>query len=74
MEKNDVKNIIKQELEGFIKKKDIKKMIDDSISKEIEKIKEQIITQDDIKKMIRKSIVNQYKVLWEKSSFYINKI
>ena len=62
MEVSEVKQIIKKELKDYLTKKEAEKMIG------------KLLTKDDVRKLIRRAIINQYKVLWEKSSLYINKI
>lgn len=55
-------------------KTDVRKMIEDQLSTEMNKLEKKLITKKDIKEMIRKTIVAQYKYLWEKSAFFINNI
>ena len=50
--------------------------LDQHIKKEVEKLlkKGDYVSKKDVKDMIRKTIVKQYKYLWEKSAFFINQI
>ena len=43
-------------------------------TKGMDEFKKAILTKQDVKELIRKTIVQQYKYLWEKSSFFINQI
>lgn len=64
LSKRDIERIVRDEVkkhlarEKYLTKKDVKDYLD----------------KDEVKKIIRKAIVDQYKVLWMKSSFYINQI
>jgi len=70
-------------------KKEIKEFVKDIVEKEFKKKRQEIKNivrseldtrrltakeREEIKSMIRKTIVAQYKYLWEKSSFFINRI
>ena len=64
-----------------LSKKDIQQIVRDEVQKQLNKEKyltkddvKNYLTQEDVKKIIRKAIVDQYKTLWMKSSFYINQI
>lgn len=60
--------------ESELTKAEIKKMIKDELSSELSKFEKDSLTKKDVKEMIRKTIVAQYKYLWEKSAFFINQI
>lgn len=60
--------------ESELTKAEIKKMIKDELSSELSKFEKTSLTKKDVKEMIRKTIVAQYKYLWEKSAFFINQI
>jgi len=70
-------------------KKEIKELVKDTVKKEFRNNRQEIKNivrselntkrltrkeKEEIKSMIRKTIVAQYKYLWEKSSFFINRI
>jgi len=59
---SDVKRIVRSEIKNALKDYSKKRETDNHVTKE------------EVKKMIRKTIVNQYKYLWEKSAFFINNI
>jgi len=40
----------------------------------VKKATKNMIDKKEVKEMIRKTIVNQHKFMWEKSSFFINQI
>ena len=60
--------------ESELTKTEIKKMIKDELASELAKLEKVYLTKEDVKDMIRKTIVSQYKYLWEKSAFFINQI
>ena len=64
-----------------LSKRDIENIVRDEVKKHLEKEKyltktdvKDYLDKDEVKAIIRKAIVDQYKVLWMKSSFYINQI
>lgn len=59
-----IKNIVSEEMEKR----------DKAMGREIKRLENEAVTLKDVKNMIRKTIVQQYKYLWEKSSFFINQI
>lgn len=62
MSETDIRRIVKDEMKKALKDYSKKRETDNHLTKE------------EVKKMIRKTIVNQYKYLWEKSAFFINNI
>jgi hypothetical protein len=50
----------------------LRKFVQDEFKKEVKK--GEYMTKKEVKDMIRKTIVKQYKYLWEKSAFFINQI
>lgn len=62
MSETDIRRIVKDEMKKALQDYSKKKDTDNHLTKE------------KVKKMIRKTIVNQYKYLWEKSAFFINNI
>ena len=60
--------------ESQLTKTEIKKLIEDELKKSMDKMDDKMLSKKDVKDMIRKSIVAQYKFLWEKSAFFINNI
>lgn len=61
-------------MEADFTKAEIKKMVHDELSAELDKADKKYLTKKDVKEMIRNTIVAQYKYLWEKSAFFINQI
>jgi hypothetical protein len=62
MSETDIRRIVKDEMKKALQDYSKKRDTADHLTKE------------EVKKMIRKTIVNQYKYLWEKSAFFINNI
>ena len=62
MSETDIRRIVKDELKKSLQDYSKKRETADHV------------TREEVKKMIRKTIVNQYKYLWEKSAFFINNI
>jgi hypothetical protein len=69
--KKDINDLI---IETELNKTQIKKLVNDEFEKLIKKKEKDYLTKEDVKDMIRKTIVKQYKYLWEKSAFFINQI
>ncbi len=60
--------------ESDMTKAEMKRLIEDELSKALDKLDKKFLTKKDVKEMIRSTIVAQYKYLWEKSAFFINQI
>lgn len=67
MSKKDIKDEISS------KTKEIEKE-NEELKKKIKKLEDESLTRDEVKKMIRQTIINQYKYLWNKASFFIKNI
>lgn len=74
MTEEKIRALIKKELNSYLSEKEILKLINQEVEKQIKEFSKDAITKSDVKDMIRKTIVNQYKYLWEKSKFFIGQI
>ena len=69
-----VKSMLRSEMLNVPNKAESKKIAKEEAEKAVRKAIKDVLTQKDVKQMIRKTIVAQYKYLWEKSNFFINQI
>ena len=73
-----IRSMLKKEIDRVERqitmKHEIKSIAKDIAEKEVAKISKDYVDKKEVKEMIRKTIVNQHKFMWEKSSFFINQI
>lgn len=55
-------------------KADIKKLVKDELEIALKKIEKEYLDEKEIKELVKSMLINQYKFLWQKSSFFINNI
>ena len=55
-------------------KAEIKKLVKDEIEAALKKIEKDFISEKEARELVKTMLINQYKFLWQKSSFFVNNI
>jgi hypothetical protein len=61
-------------MEKALTKVEIKKMIDSAVKEESDKIAKNSLSTKDIEEILRGFMKNYHKILWQKSSSFINQV
>ena len=74
MNKEDIKSLVKSEIKS--QREEIKKIVRQEIQDEVKKqlSANKYVTEKEVKDIVKKMLIKQHKVLWEKSSIYVNQI
>lgn len=61
-------------MEKALTKVEIKKMIDSAVKEESDKLKKNSLATKDIEEILRNFMKNYHKILWQRSSSFINQV
>ncbi len=70
-DKAEIKKLAKKEFESFMKEADFKSKIEDIVKKQLKNDKP---TQKEVAKISEKVLVQFYKTMWQRRSFWSNKL
>lgn len=70
-DKAEIKKLAKKEFESFMKEADFKSKIEDIVKKQLKNDKP---TQKEVAKISEKVLVQFYKTMWQRRSFWANKL
>ena len=70
-DKAEIKKLAKKEFESFMKEADFKSKIEDIAKKQLKNDKP---TQKEVAKISEKVLVQFYKTMWQRRSFWANKL
>lgn len=70
-DKAEIKKLVRAEFEDMLKQTDIKKKIEDLVKKQLKNDKP---TQKEISNITQKVLVQFYKTMWTRRSFWSNKL
>ncbi len=74
MNKEDIRSLVKSEIKS--QREEIKKIVRQEIQDEVKKqlSANKYVTEKEVKDIVKKMLIKQHKVLWEKSSIYVNQL
>lgn len=68
------KALINEDSMENMSKEKLRKFIKDVLKSELEKPSQKIMSEDDVRTLIRQMLKKQFRMIWEKSAFFTDKL